>query len=457
MPPRTTTLNHQGGSSNANASGSNNKLAPKGGRPRREEPKAEEPASPSGPTIKAQITNAAKTSSGKSFLDALRSGAAKRQAAEAPAVVEEPVWQPAPAAPEPEAPVVAVEEAIVETVAAEVEAVVPVEEAVPQPQKLPGEQPPVVEQKQPTPMPTPPPQQQHPVTLPEADAHFSWANDDDYCFVKHFAPAPQQVEPVQPEVPANLVQYPQDVVDAQQKGARTTFKAPADHQTMVSAFLELEKRRCELEDARHDFDEYCKQREIDINERQAQVLALERQLKDQSESLQQERNKLIEQRQQLQQQQQQQQQQQSSSRNAAAVPPVVSQHGTQPTPGYTYSPAMQESMQWAPPPRHDHWSINHGMVAPPYEQNRFYPNMPYQQPRNKPFGTRGGDAPPHMGRGNPMRSNPHMSNNFNGRPMGNNNNSGDVRGPAPDGSLNPMFNQRSQVGYIPNNNFQSQW
>ncbi|EAN99393.1 hypothetical protein C3747_44g112 [Trypanosoma cruzi] len=473
MPPRTVTANshNHSGANNGGSAKNNSKPNAKGShdhpRSKRDEHAAEETAPPSGPIIKTQITNTTKASSGKSFLDALRVGASKRSNNNTSAAVEKPtvatavaktetvaaVVEPKTVTPEPEV-------TAVESLAAEVNAA-SVEETA---QQLASEQP-VVEQNSAT--PTPPvqqkeQQQQQPVTLPESDAHFSWANDDDYSFVNQFT-QPHREEQVQAGAPAYLVQYPQDVIDAQEKGTRVIFKAPGENQTMASAVAALQKESRELQDSRRVFEEYCKQREAELSEKRAQLSKFERQLQEQSENLQQERAKVLEQQQKLQQQQQQQQQhhqqhhhhhiQQSPVRSAPAPPPAPTQHGPQPAPGYTYSPAMQDNMQWCPPPRPDNWGLGHGPVVPPYEHNRYYQNMNYQPPRGKSFGPRSGDVPPHMGRGNPMRSNPHMQSNFNNRPMG----AGELRGPMPDGGVNPMFNQRSQVGYMQTNNFHNQW
>lgn len=469
MPVRTMTAGHQNQQRN-NGSGKN-KTGARGPRDdlrsRRDDQKAEGSApSLSGPIIKTQISNTAKTSSGKSFLDALRVGASQRPPAGATVAVEQSVaarTTPAALLAEPGTSA-ASEPAVVETAATQEAEVTDVADAT----NRVVDEPSVVEHKSVTQLQ----EEQRPVILPETDAHFSWANDDDYSFVNQFT-KPVHEEAAASEAPTFLVRYPQAVLDAQ-KNPCVVFKAPEDHQTLLSAFSALEKQRQELDNARREFDEYCKKREIDMNEKQAQLLALERQLKDQSESLQQERSKLLGQQQQQKQQQlqhqhhhhqhqhqhqhqhhqQHQQQQQSPLRPATTAPQTSTHHVPPPGSNYTYAPPpMQENIQWGHPPRAENWTLNHGISAPPYEHNRYYSGN-YQPPRCKPFGGRGGgDAPAHMGRGSQMRAMAHMQSNFNSHPMV----GGEVRAPAPDSGVNPMFGQRSQAGYMQSNNFHNQW
>ncbi|EAN79606.1 hypothetical protein, conserved [Trypanosoma brucei brucei TREU927] len=432
MPPKNNPKQH------ANVNG-NHKLdsrpSNETGRPKREENKADDVVVPAGPTIKAQITNASKTSSGKTFLEALRTNVTKQTVRVEKPRTPEP---PEVAVPEPEVPVA--EEPTVEAVVAPVEIPpTPVEES------------PVVE-KQPTPTPKPqqPPKPQPTVTLPESNGNFSWANDDDYTFSSDITPqhpvVPPQAKPV-----TYIVTYPAEVVEAHSKGPRVVFEAPASHQRIDSAMAELEKGRANLYNERHLFEECRKQREIEMNEKHARLLAQERQLNDQSDGLQRERSRLVEQQQQLQQQQQQQQQQQmiqqqpAPLRQAPSSLPVTSQTQLPPPPqppqhvgnNYTYQTGTQDGMPWGGRGRNDHWTPNAGVMVPPYDHNHYYSGGHYLMQRNQNFGDRGVDVPPHMGRGNAMRGGPHMGGFSAGRPMG-----------GADGGVNQMFGQRNSGGYM---------
>lgn len=252
MPVRAPTAGYQGQQKH-NGSGKNKTgaRAPRDDpRSRRDDQKAEGSAPPvSGPIIKTQISNAAKTSSGKSFLDALRIGASLRVPTSATAAIEQPEAAKTMAAAPPEGPeTTVILEPDVESVAAEEEEIANIADVT----RHAVDEQPVVEQKSATQIQ----EQQRPVILPEADAHFSWANDDDYSFVNHFTEQAQETAAV-PEAPTYLVRYPQAILDAQ-KNPCVVFKAPEDHQTLLSALSVLEKERQELDKDRREFEEYCK-------------------------------------------------------------------------------------------------------------------------------------------------------------------------------------------------------
>nr|CCC95273.1 unnamed protein product [Trypanosoma congolense IL3000] len=426
MPPKNNSKQNFSGNAKSEGRAQNDHF-----RSKREEHKVAETPAPSGPTMRAQITNTAKTSSGKSFLDVLRTGGVKR-----PAAVEKP------------RPPETVEPATQETevlVAADpvVEPVVPAAEVAPDPIE---EAPVVVEETvvQDKPQPA--------VAIPENNTNFSWANDDDYTFVNEFV-SQSPIVTSQSKPMAYTVTYPDEVLEAQTTGMRIAFTAPPDNQDIASAVAELEKERNKLYNDRHMFEECCKQKDIEMNDKHARLIALERQLNDQSDSLQRERSRLLEQQQQ--QQLMQQSHQQGSLRGALPMssqqqqpppPPPPPQAPQQGANSYTYPSGMQENMQWGAPMRPDHWAPNPNVMVPPYDHNHYYGGAPYQQPRGKHFVERGGDIP-HIGRGNQMRGGPHMG-GFPGRPMA----ATDSRGLASDAGVNPIYNQRNQGGYMPPNN-----
>ncbi|KAG5510132.1 hypothetical protein JKF63_07028 [Porcisia hertigi] len=305
----------------------------------RQPPAKEEAPVSTAAQVKTQMSNSSPAPSGKSFLDALRSG--KKPAAPA-AAARVTVPAAAPAAAEPQAAAASPEPAAAAAPAMQSPAPEPAkEERVATPAPAPVEEP-TIEEAVPVP-PAPVEKELEVVAAPDTeesapamqvtDAGFNWADDD------------IQFQIRQPQYAA---EYPASVME--NLARNVAFKVPAEEHTMSSAIETLARERQAFEQMKRNHEDAMKNREVELNAQEASLQARERQLHANTETLAAERQQLI------------LQQSQLRAQQAQAQAQAQAQSQTQQRTSQTQSPAAQVSPSPAQPVQPPH------QVPPPHQQ-----------------------------------------------------------------------------------------